>query len=242
MRREKLEKGKPREKGMLLKMYSVTHQHTARNDQRTCSQVTWEETTLPGRLENDVRCCNPTHPTPTPATILPRNSILNVVQREGRKQVLIVQVAEPMQLVRFPCTHHMKKEALCTAPPMVNTTPPITMVSFLPIKSEIAEKKIAEPYILTSYINNKHPVVTVYTCFTGTQTTLKTSICYTETRTLLETSTCYTETRTIMETSTCYTETRTILETSTCYTETRTILETSSLSAKERRAGKSVVQ
>ena len=90
--------------------------------------------------------------------------------------------------------------------------------------------------------NNKHPVVTVYTCFTGTQTTLKTSICYTETRTVLETSTCYTETRTILETSTCYTETQTILETSTCYTETRTILETSSLSAKERRAGKSVVQ
>ena len=127
-----------------------------------------------------------------------------------------------MQLVRFPCTHHMKKEALCTAPPMVNTTPPITMVSFLPIKSEIAEKKkIAEPYILTSTWQQ----TPVYTCFTGTQT-------------IPETSTCYTETRTLLKTSTCYTETQTILETSTCYTETRTLLETSSLSAKERRAGK----
>ena len=35
----------------------------------------------------------------------------------------------------------MKKDALCTAPPMVNTTPPIIIVIFLPIKSEIAGEK-----------------------------------------------------------------------------------------------------
>jgi len=35
----------------------------------------------------------------------------------------------------------MKKDALCTAPPVVNTIPPSIIVIFLPIKSEIAGEK-----------------------------------------------------------------------------------------------------